>query len=147
MSPSPRDADADEELSNAEMEVISGVLQLAQLRVRDVLIPLNKVDMLSSSQIINREIIEIIDQIGHSRLPVFRSDDEKDIIGFFLVKKLMSVNPDESTLLSKFPLIQPIVIGTNQLLMDVMTIFKNGHTHLAIVSKNPKSLRKTIEEG
>ena len=147
LSPSPRDVEADEELSNAEMEVISGVLQLAQLRVRDVLIPLNKVDMLSSSQSLNRGIIEIIDQIGHLRLPVFRSDDEKDIIGFFLVKRLMSVNPDVETPLSSLPLIQPIVIGTNQLLMDVMTIFKNGHTHLAIVSRNPKSLRRTIAAG
>lgn len=147
LSTSPRDVQVDEELSNAEMEVISGVLQLAQLRVRDVLIPLNKVDMLSSAQNLNRKVIEIIDQIGHSRLPVFREDDENDIIGFFLVKRLMSVNPDIETPLSSLPLIQPIVIGTNELLMDVMTVFKDAHTHLAIVSRNPKSLRKTIAAG
>lgn len=147
MSVSPNEAQVDEELSNAEMEVISGVLKLAQLRVRDVLIPLDKVDMLSSSQILNREVIEIIDQIGHSRLPVFRENNEKDIIGCFLVKRLMSVNPDIETPLSTLPLIQPIVIGTNDLLMDVMTTFKSGHTHLAIVSRRPDRLKRSILKG
>jgi hypothetical protein len=101
----------EEELSNNEMTVISGVLSLAKIRVIDIFIPLNRVNMLSSSQILNKEVIDVIDRVGHSRLPIFRDNNMKDIIGFFLVKRLMKVNPEVNTPLSSLPINDALVVG------------------------------------
>ena len=90
----------EEELSNAEINVISGVLGLAKLKVRDICIPLSEVNMLSSEQVLNMEVIDAIDKVGHSRLPVFRGSNIDDIVGFFIVKRLMTLNPEHNTPLS-----------------------------------------------
>jgi CBS domain containing-hemolysin-like protein len=68
-------------------------------------------------------VIDAIDKLGYSRLPVFEeiqcASPEADadeitvpnIIGFFLVKKLINVNPNSNKPLSSFPLKQPLVVG------------------------------------
>jgi len=40
--------------------------------VREVWTPLDRVDMLSLEQALDREAVEAIERVGHSRLPVFR---------------------------------------------------------------------------
>jgi hypothetical protein len=101
----------DEELTNREINVITGVLGLSKIRVRDICIPMNEVNMLSSDQILTPEVIEAIDKVGHSRLPVFRGQNATDIVGFFIAKKLMCVNPEKNVPLSSFTLNAPIVVG------------------------------------
>ncbi len=99
------------ELSTDEINVIGGVLSLSKTLVRDILIPMSEVNMLSSDQVLNIDVVRAIEQVGHSRLPVFRGSDLSDIVGFFLVKRLMSVYPDRATPLSSLPLNAPIVVG------------------------------------
>jgi hypothetical protein len=106
--PIPED---EEELSHAEMNVISGVLMLKNLKVRDICIPMNEVNMLSSDQLLTPEVIDAIDKVGHTRLPVFRGQNINDIIGFFIVKRLMTVSPEKNVPLSSFCLNAPIVVG------------------------------------
>jgi CBS domain containing-hemolysin-like protein len=100
-----------DELTNAEINVITGVLGLSKIKVRDICIPMSEVNMLSSDQILTPEVIDAIDKVGHSRLPVFRGQNVTDVVGFFIAKKLMVVNPDKSVPLSNFQLNAPIVVG------------------------------------
>ena len=103
--------DDEEELSNAEINVMTGVLSLSKMKVRDICIPMNEVNMLSTDQVLTVEVIDAIDKVGHSRLPVFKGSNTSDIVGFFLVKRLMCVNPEKNTPLSSLPLNAPIVVG------------------------------------
>jgi metal transporter CNNM len=109
----PRDSSDQQEdpLSSSEVDVITGVLALAKKTIRDVYIPLDKVNMLSSEQLLSAETIEAIDQVGHSRLPVFLGSDTSHILGFLLVKRLITVNPEKALPLVDFNLIQPIIVG------------------------------------
>jgi hypothetical protein len=61
------------ELSVQEVNVITGVLSLSSISVRSACVRMNKVNMLASDQLLNQQTIDLIHQVGHSRLPVFRS--------------------------------------------------------------------------
>jgi hypothetical protein len=106
-----RDSEQEDPLSSSEVDVITGVLALAKKTIRDVYIPLDKVNMLSSEQLLNAETIEAIDKVGHSRLPVFLGGDTSHILGFLLVKRLITLNPEKALALSDIKLIQPIIVG------------------------------------
>lgn len=141
------DAGDEDELSNAEINVITGVLGLSKIKVRDICIPMNEVNMLSDLQILTPEVIDAIDKVGHSRLPVFRGSNINDIIGFFIAKKLMTVNPEKNVPLSTFTLNAPIVVGANISVLDAMKIFQQSATHLALVSEEPGVLSASISAG
>jgi metal transporter CNNM len=134
-------------LSENEVNVITGVLGLAKLAIRDVCIPLHKVNMLSVDQVLDRTTIEAIDKVGHSRLPIFKGSDTRHIIGFFLVKRLINVNPDLGLPLKDFQLNQLLVVGASQSLLDVLTLFQSGHSHMALVSEQPAELNRCIALG
>lgn len=138
------DDDGEDPLSNNEVNVITGVLGLAKKCIRDVAIPMKKVNMLSTEQVFDLKTIEAIDQVGHSRLPVFKGTDTTDIIGFFLVKRLINVNPAEAVPLSSMSLKEPLVVGAAQSLLDVLSVFQTGHSHIALVSELPDDLRVSI---
>lgn len=106
-----RDSEQEDPLSSSEVNVITGVLALAKKTIRDVYMPLERVNMLSSEQLLNAETIEAIDKVGHSRLPVFMGTDTSHILGFLLVKRLITVNPEKALPLSDVKLIQPIIVG------------------------------------
>lgn len=141
------DEDAEEPLSTNEVKVITGVLGLAKMSIRDVCVPMAKVNMLSSEQVFDRTTIEAIDKCGHSRLPVFNGADTTDIKGFFLVKRLISINPEMAVPLASIPLQQPLVVGAGQSLLDVLTVFQMGHSHMALVSEEPEALRVSLERN
>ena len=131
-------------LSRNEIKVITGVISLAKKTIADVLIPLDKVDCLSSQQILDHTTIEAIEKVGHSRLPVFFETDRKHIIGFFLVKKLINLNPELSVPLSELPLNKPIVVGQDRSLLDVLRLFQQGHSHIALISAQPSRLDECL---
>lgn len=137
--------DEETPLSQNEVCVLTGVLALAKKTIRDVYIPLEKVNMLSSEQIFDAATIEAIDKVGHSRLPVFRGSDRFNIAGFFLVKRLINVNPESALPLSSFTLHEPLIVNANQSLLDVLNIFQMGHSHLAIVSENPEEFKDCVK--
>ena len=122
------DGGDEDPLTNNEVNVITGVLGLAKKCIRDVAIPMSKANMLSSEQVLDSKTIAAIDQVGHSRLPVFRGADTTDIIGFFLVKRLINMNPEKAVPLSEMELKAPLVVGAGQSLLDVLNLFQTGHS-------------------
>ncbi len=78
-----------------EVNAIKGVLSMTEKHVKDLMIPMEKVYMVSSNQILDANTLKLIDDIGHSRIPVFKGENRNWIIGFLFVKKLITVNPVE----------------------------------------------------
>ena len=139
------DDDAEDPLSSNEVNVITGVLGLAKKCIRDVCVPMAKVNMLSSDQVFDHATIEAIDKCGHSRMPVFNGTDTIDIVGFFLVKRLININPEKAVPLGSIPLQPLLVVGASQSLLDVLSVFQMGHSHIALVSEEPENLRASLE--
>lgn len=137
----------DEILTSHEVNVITGVLGLTKILVRDICIPIPKVVMLSSDQILDLETMDVIDKVGFSRLPVFLGGDSTNIIGYLIVKRLIKINPEHGIPLSSIPLTKPVVVGANKTLLDILKIFQSGSRHMAIVSENPKELKRSIAQN
>lgn len=128
-------------LSANEVNVITGVLGLAKKTIADVFVPLHDVNMVSSEQILDNETIEAIENVGNSRLPVFKNGELTHIIGFLRVKKLLKYHSvNEPVKIGTIPLVRPVVVGTFQSLLDVLNIFQAGNSHLALVSDYPDEL-------
>jgi len=138
------DGDEEDPLSANEVNVITGVLSLAKKCIRDVCVPMPKVNMLSSDQLFDATTIEAISKVGHSRLPVFKGADTTQIVGFFLVKRLININPEKAIPLASMPLKEPLVVGASQSLLDVLNVFQTGHSHIALVSEQPLVLQDAI---
>lgn len=131
-------------LSEGEASVITGVLGLAKIKIRDACVPLAKVNMLSTEQVFDSVTIDAIDKVGHSRLPVFKGTNRQNIVGFFLVKKLLNINPEKSVPLATLVLNEPIIVSAGDSLLDALNILKSGHSHLALVSERPNELKMSM---
>lgn len=141
-----RDSEESEEapLTVGEVNVITGVLGLAKLTIADVLVPIEKVNMLSTDQIFDIPCVNAISKVGHSRLPVFKGKDMTHIVGVFVVKRLVTINPERKTPLSELKTRKPLVVGTSQSLLDVLSIFQQGSSHIAIVSNDAPALMQSM---
>jgi len=134
----------DSPLTYGEVNVITGVLGLAKLCIADVLVPLQQVNMLSTDHVMDQDTVNAIYNVGHSRLPVCNGSDPKDIIGVFLVKRLVQLNPLDAIPLQSLEIRDLLVVGSSQSLLDVLTIFQQGQSHIAVVSNSPDELMAAL---
>jgi magnesium and cobalt transporter len=82
-------ADAHErELLDADaLSMIEGVLQVSELRARDLMVPSAQMDVIDISEPIDTWIERVIES-GHSRFPVIEGDRDQ-VIGILLAKELL----------------------------------------------------------
>lgn len=134
-------------LSKGEVTVITGLLGLAKKTIRDVMIPMESVCTLAYGQVMNKETMSILEQVGHSRIPVCEDwNRETQILGYLLVKKLTMVNPNANIPLSSIEINQPVVVSSSQSLLDVLAIFQEGSAHMALVSEDAEQLQRHMNE-
>ena len=136
-----------ETLTTHEVNAISGVFSMEKKTASDIMISIDKVDMISSDTILNLDTMRMIDKMGHSRLPVYKNDNKNIILGYLLVKKLIVINTEKNDKINEASLTKAVVIGANQKLTEVLNTFQSGHAHLAIVSNNANELQMAINNG
>jgi magnesium and cobalt transporter len=73
-----------------ELTMIEGVLQVADMHVRDIMIPRGQMVVLDHEDSF-AEIIAKITESGHSRFPVI-DDDKDDLVGILLAKDLLTLS-------------------------------------------------------
>ena len=140
------DCSEEEPLTANEVDVITGVLSLSKMTMLDLLTPLDRVNMVSQSQEFGLESIKAVLSAGHSRLPVFKDTNRKNIIGVFRTKALVGVDPDDKVRLSTFPLRRPLVVGAGQTPLNALNLFQQGQSHIALVSHDPAALLQCMLE-
>ncbi|XP_014664440.1 PREDICTED: putative DUF21 domain-containing protein At1g03270 isoform X2 [Priapulus caudatus] len=121
----------EEPLTEDEVLIIQGALQMRDKTVKDSMVPLESVFMIL--------------QAGHSRIPLY-SGSKEDIVGLILVKRLMLYDAGEARGLAIREVIArdihrafrkaPIVRDTTPL-YDMLNEFQLGRSHLAIVEAAP----------
>ncbi|RZU97816.1 HlyC/CorC family transporter [Spiribacter vilamensis] len=115
------------------LSMCEGVLHVAELQVRDVMIPRSKVSLLRRSESVWELLPAIIDS-GHSRFPV-TGDNRDDVIGILIAKDLLPyLDPQHQREFQLRELLRPALFVPESKRLDaLLKLFQESRNHLAIV--------------
>ncbi|MDX1404688.1 MAG: transporter associated domain-containing protein [Woeseiaceae bacterium] len=116
-----------------EQEMLSGVLEVAETQVREVMIPRSQMVVIERDQSIE-EMLKIIIDSGHSRFPVI-GEDRDEVVGILLAKDLLRLfakNAESQADIEEF--LRPVsVIPESKRLNALLKEFRDSRNHMAIV--------------
>ncbi|WP_300317131.1 CNNM family magnesium/cobalt transport protein CorC [Idiomarina sp.] len=128
-----QDAEERDLIDNDTKEMIEGVLDVAELKVRDIMIPRSQMVTIDVHQSVE-EFLPIVIESQHSRYPVV-TDNKDQVEGILLAKDLLSYGfnaTDEEFSLEK--VMRPAVIVPESKRVDVLLKdFRSNRYHMAIV--------------
>lgn len=78
-----------------EMNIISGALKFKNIRVADVMTPIDDVFMLPYTTTLNFNTLTLINNSGYSRIPVFENERD-NVVGILHVKDLSLIDTDHN---------------------------------------------------
>jgi magnesium and cobalt transporter len=124
---SETDLDADEK------SMLSGVLEVSETQVRDVMVPRSHMVVIDIEQDFE-EILRTIVQSGHSRFPVI-GEGRDEVLGVLLAKDLLRYfGSDEAEDVPLQKVLRPVsVIPESKRLNALLKEFRDSHNHMAIV--------------
>lgn len=122
-----------EEIGVQQERIIKSAARLSQVRAQHVLIPVEEVSFLSTSQTVNDALITAhLD--AHTRYPVCQDNDRNRIVGYVNFKELiyyMRTNPNEPSLQG---VIRPIhFCRDSETAAELLKAFVDQHIHIAVV--------------
>ncbi|KAL3755701.1 hypothetical protein ACJRO7_002710 [Eucalyptus globulus] len=130
------------DLSHHETSIITGALDLTQKTAKDAMTPISEMFSLDINSKLDMHTMGVIMSKGHSRIPVY-SGTPTNIIGLILVKNLIFCHPEDKTPV-KFMTIRRIPrVREDWPLYDILTLFRKGHSHMAIVLKSKEGAKDT----
>ena len=128
-----RNAAQDQVLDGQALSMIEGALQVSSMRVKDIMIPRSQVVSVPSNAP-SDEIIGIVSQSSHSRLPVL-GESVDDVKGILLAKDLLRVTVDSHN--ENFDMSQIIrranFVSEEKRLNVLLKEFRESRQHMAIV--------------
>ncbi len=121
------------ELDAEEKSMLTGVLEVSETQVRDVMVPRSQMAVIDIEDEFD-EILAMIVQSGHSRFPVI-GEDRDEVLGVLLAKDLLRYfGSDAARELSIRKLLRPAaVIPESKRLNALLKEFRASHNHMAIV--------------
>ena len=116
-----------------EQEMLSGVLEVAETQVREVMIPRSQMVVIERDQSVDEMLATIIES-GHSRFPVI-GEDRDEVLGVLLAKDLLRhfCDPGDCVLQIESMLRPAAVIPESKRLNALLKEFRASHNHMAIV--------------
>lgn len=116
-----------------EKEMLSGVLEVAETQVREVMIPRSQMVVIEKDQTLD-EMLHVIIESGHSRFPVI-GEDRDEVLGILLAKDLLKYfdGPEDAELDIEQFLRPAAVIPESKRLNALLREFRASHNHMAIV--------------
>ncbi|CCW60668.1 unnamed protein product [Phytomonas sp. EM1] len=120
-----------------EADLMVGAMELYEKTVMEVMTPISEVLMLEAHERLNEELIQLISDRGHSRIPVYQTN-KNNIIGVLFAKDLLMANPQENTrilLLVKFYNRRCHIVPSDTKLISMLKYFQTGKTHIALVQE------------
>jgi len=121
------------DLDAEEKSMLSGVLEVSETQVRDVMVPRSHMIVIDIDQDFD-EILSVIIQSGHSRFPVI-GEDRDEVLGILLAKDLLRYfGSEDSDDVPLRKLLRPAsVIPESKRLNALLKEFRASHNHMAIV--------------
>eukprot|EP01104_Vermistella_antarctica_P021650 TRINITY_DN994_c0_g1_i2.p1 TRINITY_DN994_c0_g1~~TRINITY_DN994_c0_g1_i2.p1 ORF type:complete len:660 (-),score=148.71 TRINITY_DN994_c0_g1_i2:31-1950(-) len=121
-----------EGLTMDEVQIIKGALDMRTKTVGTTMTPVDKVIMVDFDASLDRNIIEKMAEAGHSRFPVYRQSRD-NIIGILLVKMIWAEEHAKGKKIADLALRRAPTVGSNMPLYDMLHLFSQGKSHMAIV--------------
>ena len=121
------------ELDAEERSMLSGVLEVSETQVREVMVPRSQMVVIDIEQDFD-EMLGMIVASGHSRFPVI-GEDRDEVLGILLAKDLLRYfGSEEAKDVSIRKLLRPAaVIPESKRLNALLKEFRASHNHMAIV--------------
>lgn len=127
-----KDAKAQHLLDSEALSMIEGVLQVSELRVRDIMIPRAQMTVISREDQLEK-ILPIAIESAHSRFPVI-DDDRSEVVGILLAKDLLAYCGDASKRFYVRDLLRAAVfVPESKRLNVLLNEFRANRNHMAIV--------------
>lgn len=114
--------------------MIIGATELGHLRASGVMLPRHKVKFLTTSMPA-AEVLPLVREWGHSRLPVVEGEDLDNVVGIVLLKELLSWlidHPDQAIDWKRLRL-EPLVVPEGISLRQLLKTFQENRQHMAVV--------------
>ncbi len=124
---------SESDIDAEEKSMLSGVLEVSETQVREVMIPRSQMVVIDLEQEFD-DILSVIVESGHSRFPVI-GEDRDEVLGVLLAKDLLRYfGKDEAKDLPLEELLRPAsVIPESKRLNALLNEFRASHNHMAIV--------------
>ncbi|MDP8079813.1 CNNM family magnesium/cobalt transport protein CorC [Phocoenobacter skyensis] len=127
-----RDSAENELIDNDTKDMIEGVIEMSELRVRDIMIPRAQMVFIEAEQPLE-SCVDTIIETTHSRFPVIRGDKD-DIEGILLAKELLKYLRSDSQPFEMTQILRPAVIIPESKRVDrMLKEFRSERFHMAIV--------------
>ena len=118
-------------LDSDALSMIEGVLQVAEMQARDIMIPRAQMDVIDISEPPDK-FIPLVIETNHSRFPVIE-DDKDHVIGILLAKDLLRYYAGEEEFNVREMLRPAVFIPESKRLNVLLKDFRANRNHMAIV--------------
>jgi len=120
-------------MDSEALTMIEGVLQVAELRVRDIMIPRAQMVVVGRDDSLC-EVLDIAIKSAHSRFPVI-SDDRSEVVGIMLAKDLLHYcgSEDGQRFNMRDVLRAAVFVPESKRLNVLLKEFRTNRNHIAIV--------------
>ncbi|XOC34074.1 CNNM family magnesium/cobalt transport protein CorC [Haemophilus influenzae] len=129
-----RNSEQNDLIDQNTREMIEGVMEIAELRVRDIMIPRSQIIFIEDQQDLNTCLNTIIES-AHSRFPVIADADDRDnIVGILHAKDLLKFLREDAEAFDLSSLLRPVVIVPESKRVDrMLKDFRSERFHMVIV--------------
>ena len=129
-----RDSEQNDLIDQDTREMIEGVMEIAELRVRDIMIPRSQIVFIEADQDLDSCLDTIIES-AHSRFPVINDADDRDnIAGILHAKDLLKYLRAKAEEFNLSDVIRPTMIVPESKRVDrMLKDFRSERFHMAIV--------------
>lgn len=125
-------------LSEDEVNVIVGALDMHKKTAESAMTPISKVFMLPSDAKLDYKTLQKIVESGHSRIPIHAPENRKKILGCLLTKDLVLVNPSEAPSVKSRSWREIPRLPSNVPMYDALNLFQVGKSHIALLTEPPE---------
>ncbi|USD64653.1 CNNM family magnesium/cobalt transport protein CorC [Vibrio sp. SCSIO 43136] len=127
-----RDSEENDLIDHDTRDMLEGVMEIAEQRVRDIMIPRSQMVTAESSHDLD-ELVALITDAQHSRYPVI-SEDKDHVEGILLAKDLLKYLGSNSEPFQIEQVIRPAVVVPESKRVDrLLKEFREERYHMAIV--------------
>lgn len=127
-----RDSEQNELIDQDTRDMLEGVMDIADQRVRDIMIPRSQMITLKQNQSLD-ECLDVIIESAHSRFPVI-SEDKDHIEGILMAKDLLPFMRSDAEPFSIEEVLRPAVVVPESKRVDrMLKEFRQQRYHMAIV--------------
>jgi len=114
------------------LAMIEGVLQVAEMQARDIMVPRAQMDVIDVRESPD-QFIPMVIQTGHSRFPVI-GENKDNVIGILLAKDLLHYYAGEEEFAVRDMLRPAVFIPESKPLNVLLKEFRKNRNHMAVVA-------------